>query len=425
MVKLLDLVERDVLIRLQERFSALLGFNVAFADLNFNTVGYSPKTRAYIEGTTCAKLASTENGRGMCYDSDKEAGEIAIGKKKPVLYRCHSYCSNFVIPIKISDQVVGFLYSGQFFAREPGEKTDLEWKGVQAQRGILNHDWPLEKQKIKEEEEKAWRALVAEESFFHQTVTGEHGHVRGRFFHPKQGKPTDDDLRSIARDANLTTDFQIKEFVETFRNQSNTDIPNNRVKNAIEIIPAIRTLSEVANALSEEFTEEYALRTYFETCQQIRQTSSSVDWGHPFFRKKITSRLKELSDAVFQLMRKNGERSHNRGELVDSVDAIATTIYEMLFQIEVRHTQRDIRKNKYLFFDRKIPKDTIRQLQEGIGDTSPRERKERLKQKILEATQVRDGLLRERTLAGPVTWAIGIIGLVLTILFGLKSMGVI
>jgi ligand-binding sensor protein len=188
MVGLLDLVETDTLKRLQERFSALLGFNVAFAGLNFTTVGYPEGDRAYIEGTTCAMMRSTLEGKKRCKKFDAEAGKIAMDTERPVLYRCQSFCSNFVIPIKLGREVIGFLYSGQFFARKPGEKSDREWKSLKVQKDISKQDWPDEKEKITKEEEDAWEALVREESFFHQTVKGTD--VQANFFHERNGSPT-------------------------------------------------------------------------------------------------------------------------------------------------------------------------------------------------------------------------------------------
>ena len=130
-----DLVDKDLLVKLQQNFTESLGFNVAFTGLDSKTVGVTQ--RQTVEGSICALLQTYYEGETRCYESDKEAGEISRAKEKIILYRCHCYFSNFVIPVIVGDEVIGFLYGGQFFCPPIADVDRKEWDELKSEIGAI------------------------------------------------------------------------------------------------------------------------------------------------------------------------------------------------------------------------------------------------------------------------------------------------
>lgn len=235
---ILDLIDRDILVRLQQKFSYLLGFNVAFTGLDSRIIGMGEE-RPTSPGSICELMKSKPEGEDRCYQSDKEAGIVCkrIGGK-PLLYRCQCYFSNFVIPIKVSNAVIGFLYGGQFFCSRPNKTQEQEWE-----------------------------ALKEENSAILCTEGGKY--INAQFFHDDLGKPTPTDLRDIGQLNGLT---DVKKFPEMFAQQSDKQMPDHKMKEATDILRAISLLSEVANTLSEQSNFSYALKIHFDTCTKMTQS---------------------------------------------------------------------------------------------------------------------------------------------------------
>lgn len=398
LLELPELIKARDLFDMQERFSELLGFNVAFADLHFNSIrsGSPEKSedrRLSHAETTCALLMGTHKGRELCHQSDEDAGREAMREGRTILYRCQSYCSNFVIPIKVGEDVIGFLYSGQFFAYEPEDRKDQEmWEEFINESNIsINHE-PL-------------------------------GSIKPGFFHEVKAKegeeahPTNSDLRNIAKRANIIESGKVESYVKTFRDMSNPDHPNNLVKDFKEIMGAIKTFSKFTNLLSEECNTKYVLAKYFEICQEMKETSFS--WRE---RKLIGQRYDELTRRIKDFLNAVGQAPFIIHDVVG--------IYEQLLKRERRLIRRTRWINNHVL-RRKIPLEMEKFLAEidtllkSSGQESITTRIEGLSGALLKAKERHEWLLNDRSLAGIVSMIIAVASITLAIYLGLKQLGVI
>jgi hypothetical protein len=188
------------------------------------------------------------------------------------------------------------------------------------------------------------------------------------------------------------------------------------VKNAIDIIPAIRTLSELANALSEEFEAEYALRTHFEVCQEIRKTSHHQRRRHIFYRKVIADLLRKMSDRIVQLIG-DKERKLDHAKLISTIDSIAASLYEKLLEGEMKAVRGDARSNKFMYLETGTWEKALENLQvEDLTGAPPREQKEKLRMNIQKIRNIQKQLKEARALPRPVLVWIAVIGFALTVI---------
>jgi len=384
MVDLLDLVEEDVLKNMQKRFSDLFGFNVAFTGLNSKSVGYDSdqeEDRHYIEGTTCEIVKGTPNGKDRCYESDAEAGKHAKDINSPLLYKCQCLCSNFVIPIKVGKDVIGFIYSGQFFGYPPEDKTKRQWEALRIRLGTSKSEWPQKQMEILDEENRELDELVREGSF--HNLDEDQKYIRRDFFHKLKNPPGDEVLEEIA-EKNFLMDKK-DEFFRIFREKSDPDHPNNRVKDVREIIKDIKILSTIANALSEECNTKYALKTYFEICQEAHDTINSVSYLYRGAKKEIYHDLETLSAKIIPFVSKSLEPSEERVKLMDDIDSIAGSTYEKILRTEASQTLLYARGINIASM-RRVPKEPMKkwlgtppQGETDLLSFSPRDQKEKLR----------------------------------------------
>lgn len=386
MVELLDLVEKDVLEKMQKRFSDLFGFNVAFTELNSKTIGYGSAQevdRHIIHGTTCEIVKKSPNGQIRCYESDKEAGDKAKERDSPLLYKCQCLCSNFVIPIKVGNSVIGFVYSGQFFVYPPEDKTPREWKALQVILGISDAEWPAKQKEIIDREKNELDEIVKEGSFYNLDEDGKY--IRKNFFHRLQYPPSDKVLEDIAENNNLM--HRKEDFTQIFREKSNPDFPNNCVKDVKEIIQDIKILSTIANIISEECNTKYALRSYVETCQEANKTTKPklVSLFYRSRKKEISHDIEKLSEKILPFTRKSEELSEERVALIDQIDDIVAGVYDKILKVEAIQTLWVARKVNVASF-RRVEKEPLKKLLGSSGQErtdlsglAPRDRKESLR----------------------------------------------
>jgi ligand-binding sensor protein len=432
MVELLDLIEEDVLKEMQKRFSELFGFNVAFTGLNSRSVGYpdiSGEDRYYIKGTTCELIAKNNPEGSRCYESDVEAGKHAMKLKKPLLYKCQSLCSNFVIPINVGDDIIGFIYSGQFFVFPPGEKTELEWEALRVKMNISPSEWPAKKREIIQQEKKEFGEFLKEG--YAENLDRNKELIRANFFQSLKNPPKDEDLEAIAEENSL---MHMKEdFVRVFKDKSAPHHPNNRVKDFKEIIKDIKILRTIANALSEECNAKYALKTYFEACEEAKETFNSVSLFYRGAKKEIYRDLEDLSKEIVPFVRKSEEQSQERMALMDKIDGIAGSIYEKILRVEASRTLWCARGINVLCF-KKVSKEPIKKWlgsPHGGIDVSKkpaRKWKERLKLEIKDLRECKkktQEMSSDRYAIGISIWVGAVLSLAIGLFFGLKQMGVI
>lgn len=339
-LELSDLIDTPLLIRLQTVFSRLLGFNVAFTGLDSRIVGRD-KGRPTVSGI-CDLLENSEEGRERCYLSDVEGGREAVAHGSPVLYRCQSFCSNFAIPIKVSREIIGFVYGGQFFARAPGERSDYEWETELRKRAIPEADWEETRRQITEQEEEDWQKVRQEISAFMVTKDGQY--IREHFFSGASSRPSDEELAKVGVACGLV-ERQTRYFISTFRGLSSSEVHGNRVKRPEEIIHAIRVLSAIANALSEEANITYALRIYFETCWEMcRAELLSAD-------KDMIRDYEGLGQMVAELLAdlKSREPAIPRVTHIMSMEEKSKYLLEMIKAKEEAKLSRAKLLNKFFF----------------------------------------------------------------------------
>jgi len=223
------------------------------------------------------------------------------------------------------------------------------------------------------------------------------------------------------------------EFIRVFREKSNPDHPNNRVKDVREIIRDIRILSTIANALSEECNTKYALKTYYETCEDVNRAVNPVSLFRRGAQKEIYRDLGELSRKIVPFVKKSEEPSQERMALMDKVDGIAGTIYEKILSVEASRALWCARRINILCF-KKISKEPMKKwlnsLHGGIdvSGLSTRERKEKLKLEMIKLREHKERIQEissDRYAIGISIWVGTILTLALTLFFGLKQLGVI
>lgn len=426
-MELLELVDRDLLERLQNNFTDLLGFNVAFADLNSKTLGIK---KTGDKCSLCSLMMNKEQGEERCNSSDREAGQLALIKKKPILYRCQCYFSNFVIPIIVHKEVIGFLYGGQFFVRAPGVKTPKEWEAEKILKGGTDSTWENEKRKIIDEEEKEWNTLHDQLKFYIYTG-GEKQYIRPHFFHQMDGHPTQEDLKQIALSGGNTTESDIQNFIENYSNQSDLDKNSDRVKNFKEVLNAIRILWEIANALSGEGNTKYTLKTYVEVCEEIKFESRLKKILKIFQWSKIktddfTLLSKNITDFVDTIIfseaekKREEEAEKKREENINKIDQLAINIYTNILHTEKKRLSHIIKINRLIYMDLNLITDNNEYVCRinTSGSKTLNEEKVSLRNELKYIRNCQKEIIKRRSIAGPIGWAafiVTVIGLIVAI----------
>jgi hypothetical protein len=239
----------------------------------------------------------------------------------------------------VMNEVVGFIYSGQFFVHVPSDEM----------KNALEENDPRANVLIKER--------FAEAGAVYWNDDGPHT-IRKHFF-TDIDYPTDNELMQAAEDAVVA---EKENFVRLFKEQSKSNAmgkPGNRVKDFGAILNAIRTLSSVAKAVGEECAQEYELKrrndieTYaFRTCNQIYLDVAQTHFLKQDRQREIDRHLTELESAIKVI---HGENATARGSeaIIDRVHMLekkGLVIYEMLLEQEVELTERDLKWDQWFFY---------------------------------------------------------------------------
>lgn len=73
----------------------------------------------------CTALRQQKIGDWLCEECDREHVRLAMAKSKSSLYKCHAGLNEFIIPIKLNSETIGFLVTGQILDTEPNESLWL------------------------------------------------------------------------------------------------------------------------------------------------------------------------------------------------------------------------------------------------------------------------------------------------------------
>ena len=117
-LQLTDLVDVEVLQRIQDAFSDMTGIAAITAD-----VDGVPVTKGSNFTEFCEKYnRGTELGYSRCKACDKRGAEAAVCKGKPTVYTCHAGLVDFAAPIIANGQLVGCFVGGQVRIKEANKE---------------------------------------------------------------------------------------------------------------------------------------------------------------------------------------------------------------------------------------------------------------------------------------------------------------
>ena len=116
-LNLTDLIEVDMLQKIQDAFSTMTGI----ASLTTDVHGV-PVTKGSHFSDFCMKhTRMSEVGRKRCEQCDKMGAELALKEGASCAYNCHAGLVDFAAPIMAHGQMVGCFIGGQVLIQEPDE----------------------------------------------------------------------------------------------------------------------------------------------------------------------------------------------------------------------------------------------------------------------------------------------------------------
>ncbi len=116
-IKLTDLIELNVLQRIQEAFSEMSCMAALITDENGVTL-----TRGSNFSPLCMKCRQSPEGKKRCEQCDKMGAISALDRKGPVYYYCHANLIDFAAPIMLKGRIIGIFIGGQVLANKPNLK---------------------------------------------------------------------------------------------------------------------------------------------------------------------------------------------------------------------------------------------------------------------------------------------------------------
>lgn len=119
---LTDLVDVEMLQRIQDAFSEMTGMAALTTDANGN-----PVTKGSNFTDFCFKYTRNSTiGRARCELCDKLGAEISLQTGKPFTYRCHAGLVDFAAPIMANGVMIGSFIGGQVLPEEPEPDKFIE-----------------------------------------------------------------------------------------------------------------------------------------------------------------------------------------------------------------------------------------------------------------------------------------------------------
>lgn len=108
-ILLTDLIDVQVLQRIQNGFSRFTGMASLTTDANGN-----PVTEGSGFTDFCTKYTrTTEKGMARCMECDKKSGLLALERGRSVVYNCHAGLVDYAAPIMVEGQYLGSFLGGQ------------------------------------------------------------------------------------------------------------------------------------------------------------------------------------------------------------------------------------------------------------------------------------------------------------------------
>lgn len=114
-LKLLDLIDVDMLQKIQDSFSSLTGMAALTTDENGKAV---TKGSGFTE--FCMEYTrQSESGKERCEQCDKQGAEMCMKYGHPFAYYCHGGLMDFAAPIMIHGKMIGSFIGGQVLPHSP------------------------------------------------------------------------------------------------------------------------------------------------------------------------------------------------------------------------------------------------------------------------------------------------------------------
>ena len=123
--KLIDLIDVDILQKIQDGFSELTGMAALITDEEGIPVTTGSNFCDY-----CKKYTRmSEIGRVNCEECDKEGALVTLKEGRPFIYSCHAGLYDYAVPILLEDRFIGSFVGGQVLTR-PLDKDFLRRTAV-------------------------------------------------------------------------------------------------------------------------------------------------------------------------------------------------------------------------------------------------------------------------------------------------------
>ncbi|MBD5097099.1 MAG: hypothetical protein HDT40_08930 [Lachnospiraceae bacterium] len=111
--KLTDLIDVDILQKIQDGFSELTGMAALITDEEGVPVTTGSNFCDY-----CKKYTRmSEIGRINCEECDKQGALVTLKEGRPFIYSCHAGLYDYAVPILLEDRVIGSFAGGQVLTR--------------------------------------------------------------------------------------------------------------------------------------------------------------------------------------------------------------------------------------------------------------------------------------------------------------------
>lgn len=113
-----ELLDIEILQRLQDSFSAASGISAGVSDKNGVAI-----TKHISNCRFCSELTkASEEGLKRCQRCDKRGAELAMQHGKPEIYTCHAGLTDFAAPIMLGNQFLGCFLGGQVLTEPLSEE---------------------------------------------------------------------------------------------------------------------------------------------------------------------------------------------------------------------------------------------------------------------------------------------------------------
>ncbi|MGN1179719.1 MAG: PocR ligand-binding domain-containing protein [Suilimivivens sp.] len=140
-LRLTELVDVDILQRVQDAFSRMTGIAALTTDADGTAV-----TKGSNFSEFCMKHTRTSPlGCSRCEKCDKYGAEVALKEGKSVTYFCHAGLVDFAAPIMANDKMIGCFIGGQVLSDPPDED---EVRRIAQEIGVEPEEYVLAARKV-------------------------------------------------------------------------------------------------------------------------------------------------------------------------------------------------------------------------------------------------------------------------------------